>query len=298
MESSLAKYRLVHLYECRGIGSRTLYKMLKFDPTLHDIFLMTKHELQYYFQISNRYIDVTYFDIHNNDPTYTYEKYAKMNIQIITILDEIYPYLLKQIYNPPLILYCKGDIELLYNASLAVVGTRNPSNYGVQATKEIVRSLVKKKFTIVSGLAKGIDFIAHQTCIEHTGQTIAVLGSGFSHIYPRNHEQIANIIGKSHLLLSEYPPNTKPQKKNFPERNRIISGLTVGTIVIEAREKSGSLITADFALNEGREVFAVPGSIFSETSKGTNFLIQQGAKLIQSIDDILSELPKNTKQMV
>lgn len=298
MENLLYKSRLIHLYECRGIGTKTLVKMLKFDPSLQDIYSMTKQELQYHFQISNRYIDATYFDLHYIEPESVYEKYQQMDIHLITIFDKSYPFMLKQIYNPPLILYGKGNMELLHKKSLAVVGTRTPSPYGVQATKEIVRHLINENYIVVSGLAKGIDYIAHKTSIENKGQTIAILGSGFSHIYPREHDQIAKMIENSHLLLSEYPPNTKPQKKNFPERNRIISGLSIGTIVIEARKKSGSLITADFALNEGREVFAVPGSIFSETSKGTNFLIQQGAKLIQSIDDILSELPKNTKQMV
>jgi DNA processing protein len=298
MKNEQFKNRLVHLYECRGIGLKTLSKMVKFDPSLNEIYFMTKQELQYYFQISSNFIDVMYFDLHHREPYEVYKNYQQMNIQIITIFDHEYPKLLKHIYNPPLVLYCKGNIQLLQNQSLAVVGTRNPSTYGIQATKKFVSELVEANYSIVSGLARGIDYIAHKTCMEQNGQTIAILGSGFSQIYPREHKNIAKKMAESHLLLSEYPPNTKPQKRYFPERNRIISGVSIGTLVIEAREKSGSLITADLALNEGREVFAVPGSIFSEPSKGTNNLIQQGAKLIQSVSDILSELPKNTTQKV
>ena len=277
---------------------KSLYKMLSFDPSLRLIYQMSPQELQNYFRISPKYFDVFYYDLHHKSYKSIIAHYRKMNINVVTIVDEEYPVLLDNIYQPPFVLYCKGNLELLSATSVAVVGTRNPTNYGIQATTQIVKELVSRKYVIVSGLARGIDIVAHRQAIKNSGYTIAVLGSGFMYLYPKEHTQIADFIGKNHLLISEYPPYTKPQKHQFPERNRIISGISQGTVVVEAKEKSGSLITADLALQEGREVFAVPGSIFSPFSEGTNSLIQQGAKLIMNINDIVSELPENKHNYV
>jgi len=282
--------RLIHLYECRGIGIKTIYKMLSFDPTLKSVYLMSPHDLREKFQISSQYFSLFFNDLHTKSISEILSDYNKKHISIITIVDKEYPFLLKQIYMPPYVLYCQGDTRLLRKKMIAVVGTRIPTAYGLQATKQIVKGLVEKDFIIVSGLAKGIDIEAHKQAISADGKTIAVLGSGFYHIYPREHTTMAEEIKNNHLLLTEYPPYVKPHKSHFPARNRIISGLSLGTLVVEAKEKSGSLITAQFALNEGREVFAVPGSIFSPTSKGTNILIQEGAKLVMSIEDILTEI--------
>lgn len=281
--------RLIHLHECRGIGVKTIYKMLSYDPTLKSIYFMSPHDLREQFQIPSQYVSLFFNDLHTKNISEILSDYNKKHITIITIVDKEYPFLLKQIYMPPYVLYCQGDTGLLQKKMIAVVGTRIPTVYGLNATRLIVKELVEKDFIIVSGLAKGVDFEAHKQAIAANGKTIAVLGSGFEHIYPREHITMAEEMKNKHLLLTEYPPYIRPHKSYFPARNRIISGLSLGTLVIEAKEKSGSLITAQFALNEGREVFAVPGSIFSPTSKGTNLLIQEGAKLVMSIEDILTE---------
>ena len=188
-------------------------------------------------------------------------------------------------------MYCKGDLSLLKeNLKIAVVGSREPTSYGVEVTKWLVKKLAENKIIVVSGFAKGIDTKAHEGTIHAGGKTIGVLGGGFFHLYPKENEALARIMENEHLLLSEYPPEVPPKKYHFPERNRIISGLTVGTVVVEAKEKSGSLITSNFALEEGREVFAIPGPITSDHSKGTNQLIQQGAKLVMKVEDILEEI--------
>src|SRR5690606_30341646 len=192
------------------------------------------------------------------EPNSILEKYSKQNIQVITILDNGYPELLKNIYQPPWVLYCKGDLSLLKeNLKIAVVGSREPTSYGVEVTKWLVKKLAENKIIVVSGFAKGIDTKAHEGTIHAGGKTIGVLGGGFFHLYPKENEALARIMENEHLLLSEYPPKVPPKKYHFPERNRIISGLTVGTVVVEAKEKSGSLITSNFALEEGREVFAI-----------------------------------------
>ncbi|WNF24465.1 DNA-processing protein DprA [Mesobacillus jeotgali] len=217
--------------------------------------------------------------------------YASKNIHMITFFDDNYPIELKTIYQPPWILFARGDISLLRNTkSLAVVGSRNASSYGLEAIEYLFPSLIGQNIQIVSGLAKGIDAHAHKTAIKLGGKTIGVIAGGFNNLYPKENIKLAEYMMEKHLVLSEYPPATMPAKWQFPMRNRIISGLSRGTLVIEAKKKSGSLITADFALNEGRDVFAVPGSILTPDSDGVHYLIQQGAKLVKSSDDILEEL--------
>ena len=217
--------------------------------------------------------------------------YTTKNIHLITIFDPSYPSMLRTIYQPPWILFARGDLSLLTTRKrLAVVGSRNATAYGMDAIDYLFPSLIEKKILIVSGLAKGIDAHAHKAAIKMGGKTIGVIAGGFNHLYPKENIKLAEYMMEKHLLLSEYPPDTIPAKWQFPMRNRIISGLSQATLVIEARKKSGSLITADFALNEGRDVFAVPGSIMTPDSDGVHYLIQQGAKLVKSSDDILEEL--------
>lgn len=291
MKQITSRERLLHLIHCRGIGRKTITKMLQYDPSLSRIYYISKGSLQEKFDINSRFIDQFFEDLNGLDIKEIIDTYSKQKILVITILDSGYPTLLKNIYDPPLALFCKGKLELLHNSKiLAVVGTRVPSHYGIQATKLLVNGLVQEGVIIASGLARGIDYFAHQEAIDSQGSTIAVLGGGFNHIYPADNKEIAKMISTSHLLVSEYPPNTRPEKHHFPERNRIISGLSLGTLVIEAKQRSGSLITAEFALNEGREVFAVPGQINSINSQGTHFLIQEGAKLACCAADILTEL--------
>ena len=217
------------------------------------------------------------------------ETLIKKQIHVITGDNSLYPAQLKEIAQPPLLLFLWGNTELLKDEMLAVVGTRRPSHYGIYATQKIVSELIDYGFGVVSGLAKGIDSLAHQTALKNRGKTIAVLGCGIDIIYPSENRDLFRALVRDGLIVSEYPPGTAVHQAYFPLRNRIISGLTYGTLVIEASLKSGTLITAQAALDQSREVFAVPGPISSINSFGTNQLIKQGAKLVQSVDDILEE---------
>lgn len=216
--------------------------------------------------------------------------YAKENIDILPYNHDDYPALLREIHDPPLVLFSRGDRSLLSKKAIAIVGARDANRYANDAIELLLPPLIDKGIVIVSGLAKGTDTIAHERTIANGGNTIAVLGGGFFHIYPRENRQLADEMKQSHLLLSEYPPIWRPEKWHFPMRNRIISGLTLGTVVIQAKSRSGSLITADQALETGREVFALPGHINQPLSAGTNHLIQQGAKLVTNGQDILEEI--------
>jgi len=230
---------------------------------------------------------------HQVEPDKLLENLYKEKLNALTIDDPAYPKLLKQIYDPPFILYYRGLLEAFDGFTLAVVGARKYSTYGAQVTEKLIRELAFNKLTIVSGMALGIDTLAHTAAINAGGKTIAVIGSGLDqqNIYPSQNRYLADKI-QAHggLILSEYPIGTMPLKHHFPQRNRIISGLSSATLVIEAAEKSGALITAFHALEQNREVFAVPGSIYSGTSEGTNRLISMGAKLVTSAKDIIETL--------
>ncbi len=200
-------------------------------------------------------------------------EYEKAGIELITFNNSNYPYILKEISSPPLCLYCKGDVSLLSSQCFAVVGTRKPTDYGIVVTKQYCKE-ISKHMTIVSGLATGIDTIAHKTALEENGKTIAVLASGLNYIYPQTNYNLAKDIEKTNLLISEYPPNTKPQPYYFPIRNRIIAGLSKGVLVPEMGEKSGSMHTVNYAIEFNRDLFIVPGRINSPMSKGSNALIK------------------------
>jgi len=219
------------------------------------------------------------------------EKIERAGARAITWEDQEYPPRLKHIQRPPPVLYVRGRLLPEDEWSVAVVGTRNHSDYGQEATWRLVQGLVKSELTIVSGLARGIDSIGHQAALRAGGRTVAVLGSGVDVIYPREHTKLAGEIAQSGAVISECPMGTAPEARNFPARNRIISGMSLGALVVEAPRGSGALITARLALEQGREVFAVPGSIFHPGSFGTNELIMGGgAKLVLSVRDILEEL--------
>ncbi len=209
---------------------------------------------------------------------------------IITIDDEVYPSLLKEIYAPPPVLYAIGQIEAIKHIQFAIVGSRNPTKTGRKLAEEFASLLAETGLSICSGLALGIDYHGHVGALKANATTVAVMGNGLNSIYPAKHKSLAQQISQSGLLLSEYPPGTKPSPGNFPQRNRIISGMSVGVLVVEAAMKSGSLITAQYALEQGREVFAIPGSIHNPLAKGTHKLIKQGAKLVETVEDILEEL--------
>jgi len=211
-------------------------------------------------------------------------------MKIIKLGDKEYPEKLLNIYNPPKKLYVLGNETILNEFGIAIVGSRNCTRYGEQTAKLLAYNLAKNNINVISGMAKGIDSAGHIGCIMGKGKTIAVLGSGFNHIYPKENTYLfKQIINSGGIVITEYEPNTLPNKENFPRRNRIISGLSQGVVVIEATEKSGSLITAEIALDEGKDVFAVPGNINSQLSKGTNELIKDGAKLVTNVLDILEE---------
>ncbi|MBU4331651.1 DNA-processing protein DprA [Patescibacteria group bacterium] len=227
------------------------------------------------------------------DPEAEWEKLEKEHINIVTVKDKNYPKLLKEIYNPPALLYYKGKLEENEDFLIAVVGTRKITEYGKQVTPDIVEELAKNGITVVSGLALGVDALAHEITIKNSGRTIAVLGSGLDNqnIYPFHNRFLAEkIIANDGLVITEYPPGTLPLKQHFPHRNRIIAGLSLGVLVIEAAKESGALITAKYALDQNRDVFAVPGSIYNKTSQGPNNLIKMGAKPVTSGFDILDTL--------
>lgn len=219
------------------------------------------------------------------------ERARKLHVTILTVLDEDYPPLLRQIENPSAVLYMRGEPRIDTTRTLAIVGTRRSSRYGRMMASSLAQGLAALGLTIVSGLAIGIDTAAHKGTLEN-GRTIAVLGSGLAHIYPASNTRLATqICEQGGSLMSEYPLTTPPSKWTFPQRNRIISGLSRGVIVVEAPQRSGALITARLAMEQGREVFAIPGNATSTASVGTNALINDGAKLVTCVDDVVSEFP-------
>lgn len=214
-----------------------------------------------------------------------------MNNNFFTIDDEIYPESLKNIYDPPKKIYYRGNLDLLREEKMvAIIGTRNNSSYGKVCCENIVRHLTKANITIVSGFALGIDSIAHSVCLENNGNTIAVVASGLDIVYPARNINLWKNLEEKGLFLSEYQMGVKPYRANFPRRNRIIAGLVKAVVVIESKEKGGSLVTANIALDEGRDVYAVPGELFSENSKGCNMLIRDSkAKLLSSAKEIIED---------
>ncbi len=224
------------------------------------------------------------------DPEAEMEKLQQCKVKAITCESPEYPWRLKEIYDPPPVLYMRGEILPEDEVCVAVVGTRKATIYGRHVTEEIVGDLARNGVTIVSGLARGIDSIAHRAALEAGGRTIAVFGCGLDIVYPAENARLARDIMEHGALISEYPLGTKPKADNFPRRNRIMSGMSLGVLVVEAGESSGAMITAELALAQDREVFAVPGSILSPASRGTNLLIKEGAKLVQNYMDILEEL--------
>ena len=226
------------------------------------------------------------------DPDEEWGSLQKRDIKVVTIKEEGYPILLKNIYSPPPVIYYQGDFVNIMKEvkGLAMVGSRKATYYGRKVARDMAGEIAKSGYIVISGLARGIDTYAHLGALEAEGLTIAVLGCGLDRIYPSENTNLARRIAEKGAIITEFPLFTKPEKNNFPRRNRIISGLSLGTIVVEATKKSGALITADYALEQGREVFSVPGSIHSFLSIGCHNLIKQGAKLVNNCQDILEEL--------
>ncbi len=232
------------------------------------------------------------------------EAVTKLGGIIITYSDEDYPLLLKQIQSPPIMLYVLGEMKEVDSNAVAIVGTRRPTSYGKEQAEKFAKELVENNITIVSGLARGIDTIAHASALKFGGRTIAVIGSGLDVIYPAENKKLAKMIEENGAVISEYPLGTKPDAQNFPKRNRIISGLSLGSLIVETKVNGGAMYTANFALEQNREVFSVPGNLGTPQSEGTNFLIKKsGAKLVQTAQDIFDELniyvdsPKEKKEI-
>ena len=218
------------------------------------------------------------------------ERLERAGVSVLTWDSSDYPINLRNIYDPPPVIYVKGELLPEDDWAVAVVGTRHASVYGKEAARQLAADLAQNGVTVVSGLAAGIDAVAHQAALDAGGRTLAVLGSGVDVIYPEQNRRLAEQLVDHGALLSEYPLGTRPERSNFPPRNRLISGLSLGTVVVEAGARSGALITSDFAAEQGREVFAVPGSIFQRSCEGTNRLIQDGAKAVLVVNDVLEEL--------
>ena len=281
------KHRLIHLHHCRGINWNSIFTILKRDPELHRLY---QNEIESA-PLSPSIINTLKADLQSQRIRNTAIEYEKRGIRMITIFEPEYPSMLLETYKPPWVLYAKGNPSLLKkDRLLAVVGSRKASTFGKKSIELVFPQIIEEKIVIVSGLAAGIDAHAHQMAIKLGGYTIGVIAGGFDHLYPKENIPLAHEMMKNHLVISEYPSNTRPQKWHFPMRNRIIAGISKGTLVVEAKKSSGSLITANYAVQEGREVFAIPGHILNDCSVGTNELIQQGAKLVFTPNDILEEL--------
>lgn len=283
---------LIYLSQLPGVGWKTISKLENYFSSFQELFSKNPLELSMEGEIDYKLAEKIVTELDQAKVKMFQSKlkeWESRNIKIISYLDENYPKILKEIAQPPWVIYALGDLDLLQQYSFAIVGTRNPTNYGKMVTEKLAKELAELGFVIISGLARGVDTIAHEGAINNNGKTVAVLGSGIDIIYPKENKKIYHSIVEKGLVLSEYPPGTEPRPGLFPQRNRIISGLTLGTLVIEASQKSGSLITAQHALEQSREVFAIPGPITSKQSIGSNSLIKQGAKLVQCIEDIIEE---------
>ena len=287
------KRYLIWLSSLSGVGSRSCLNLIKHFGSAENVYQCSFSELMASGLIREKAAKTITQDrnIENSDE---YLKIMKENgIKVYTIHESEYPENLKNIYDPPPVLYVKGELIPEDALSVGIVGSRKASDYGLKAAQKIAFRLSEMGITIVSGMALGIDSAAHRGALKAKGRTIAVCGSGLKYVYPITNYNLSQEIINSGALISEYLFDTVAYPNQFPARNRIISGMSLGIIVVEAGEKSGSLITADFALEQGREVFAVPGNISSPNSKGTNELIKSGAKLVSKIEDIIEELNLN-----
>lgn len=276
-----------------GLGARRLRDILTSCSHPAEIFTFSRNRLKSYEGIGEASALAILSFNRWDEADAIIRQTENLNADMICWSDDNYPPLLKQIYDPPLLLWIKGAKDALSLPGIAVVGTRQPSAYGKKMTRQMSEGLAKAGLCIYSGLAYGIDAIAHKTAIESGTPTVAVLGSGIDTLYPAKHRGLANsIIEGGGAVITEFPPGTRPDAGNFPVRNRIVSGLSLGVLVIESGLKGGSMITAELALEQNREIFAVPHSLENKSGTGCNYLIKKGAcKLVQHTDDVLEELP-------
>ena len=278
-----------------GLGARNALKLVKSFGDPERVFHASLTELRAW-GLRQAVAQTIHSGITFEDAAEEARKASGGGVEVVSFQDPRYPPRLKEIFDPPILLYVRGRVDLLSSAGVAVVGTRRPTPYGMAVAQKLSRELSEAGLTIVSGMARGIDSYAHRGALQARGATIAVLGCGVDVVYPRENKKLATEIAERGLLVSEFPMSATAFPQNFPIRNRVISGLSLGVMVVEAAQYSGSLITARLALDQGREVFAVPGNIVSKPSWGTNLLIKQGAKLIQESADVFEELPVEVRQ--
>ena len=281
---------LLSLQNKQGVGNLTLRKLIEIYGSAENVFKADISDLiksGVLNQESAQSIKgFKKWDIYLNE----YKNVMKSRYEYLTYKDNNYPCNLKNIYNIPLLLQYYGKIEKNDELAVAVIGSRNYDDYGKSVTELIVKQLVDNDITVVSGMARGIDSIAHRSAIKYGGRTIAVIGTGLDICYPPENRELFEIISQNGYVVTEYSLGTKPERINFPRRNRIISGLSLGVLIVQASTKSGALITANYAIEQNREVFAIPGNINNIKSSGCNSLIKKGAKLVENIEDIISEI--------
>ena len=292
------KHYWVALNMVVGVGKTLFHRMVKTFGSPELVFRASLRDLTGVERVSEKVArEIVKFEVEKHVER-EWHFVDKLGLEVLSLQCPGYPPLLKAIYDPPPVLYFKGRNLDEFPVPLAVVGTRMPTNYGKIITKALCERLASMGICIVSGLARGIDTLAHKSALEAGGETIAVFGCGLSHIYPPENRHLRDKIVDQGTIVSEFPVTMRPDKNNFPARNRVISGLSYGTVVIEAGEKSGALITAEFALEQGREIFALPGNINSSNSKGTNRLIKTGAILVDGPDSIVQELPEKVQEFL
>ncbi|HLG31061.1 MAG TPA: DNA-processing protein DprA [Candidatus Brocadiales bacterium] len=281
---------LIRLNMTKGIGVITYKRLLERFGSPKTVLEASKRELREVAGIGEELAGRITQSSNDVDVDTEFSLAEEIGVKIVPYTSDDYPHNLKSIYDPPLILYIKGELKETDAIALAIVGSRRSTYYGQSQAERMSASLAGMGFCIVSGLARGIDAAAHRGALKAKGRTIAVLGNGMSTIYPPEHKELAERIAENGALISELPMRTPPDGRNFPPRNRLISGLSLGVVVVEASPGSGSIITAQWALEQGKEVFAVPGNIDNPYSRGTHKLIKEGAKLVECVDDIIEEL--------
>lgn len=272
-----------------GLGTRKAALLIEHFDTARRVFRAGVDELESFglaASVAQSIASGCTFD----DAATQHQKMLSLGVRLISLDDPLYPKRLRMIFDPPSVLFARGRLELLGSVGLGVVGTRRPSPYGIAACDRLSRDIALAGVTITSGMARGIDSTAHRAALDVTGNTIAVLGSGIDVVYPAENRKLSEEVATKGLLLSEFPMGTPGFPQNFPIRNRVVSGLSAGILVVEGAKYSGSAITARLAIEQGRELFAIPGNITNKMSWGPNLLIKQGAKLVQEAEDVLSEL--------
>jgi DNA processing protein len=278
-----------------GLGTRTSGKLLDRFRTPQAIFRASRSELEGA-GVNGSVAQSIASGIAFEDAAAQVEKIAESGAVLITLGDPHYPPPLRQIFDPPILLFARGRVELLQSLSVAVVGTRRPTPYGLAVAERLSGDLAHAGLTIVSGMARGVDTAAHKGALAAAGDTVAVLGCGVDVVYPAENRKLATELAAKGLIISEFPMGATAFPQNFPIRNRIISGISLGVLVVEGAQYSGSAITAKLAMDQGREVFAVPGNITNKLAWGPNLLIKQGARLVQDWNDVVSELPAESRR--